>query len=205
MPHPTITTYRGYKGVDSVDSMERDLDRNSCNVRTWSDLYDVLVVLVTLPLPLRLRSFISIDSYGAVVEAQFGRPGALSTQISIIVNNFGIMVVYLIIIADVLVGTTTHPGVIPETASLDPTALPWYTTRPFIIITIAVTCLAPLLALRSMTRLATASVLSICIAALFALSVLVLAFLSVAADGGPRADLHFLPDPQVELEFCGVT
>lgn len=55
-------------------------------------------------------------SYGGVMEDAFGRIGRVLLQVCVLVNNIGVLVVYMIIIGDVLSGTTSdgihHAGVL---------------------------------------------------------------------------------------------
>jgi solute carrier family 38 (sodium-coupled neutral amino acid transporter), member 2 len=51
-------------------------------------------------------------SFGGVIEASCGRRGALASQVAVILNNMGELVVFLVIIGDVLVGPADDKGVI---------------------------------------------------------------------------------------------
>lgn len=51
-------------------------------------------------------------SYGSLVHGLFGRAGYLALQWSIIVHVYGVMIVYIVIIGDVLLGDG-HDGIIP--------------------------------------------------------------------------------------------
>ncbi|KAL2896060.1 Amino acid transporter AVT6B [Bienertia sinuspersici] len=58
-------------------------------------------------------------SYCSVMEDAYGKFGKILVQLSVVVNNIGISIIYLIIIEDVLSGSSTssevhHPGVLEE-------------------------------------------------------------------------------------------
>lgn len=52
------------------------------------------------------------SSYGGLVQGLFGRGGYLALQWSIIIHVYGVMIVYIVIIGDVLVGDGTN-GILP--------------------------------------------------------------------------------------------
>jgi len=51
-------------------------------------------------------------SFSAVIDASLGRAGTLTSQLAVIVNNLGGLVVFLIIIGDVLAGRADEPGLL---------------------------------------------------------------------------------------------
>ena len=51
-------------------------------------------------------------SFSGVVEAAVGKVGTRVTQLAVIVNNLGGLVVFLIIIGDVLAGRAGEPGLL---------------------------------------------------------------------------------------------
>ncbi|KAK5842517.1 hypothetical protein PVK06_004884 [Gossypium arboreum] len=53
-------------------------------------------------------------SYGEVVQIAMGRTARVLSEICIIVNNAGVLIVYLIIIGDVMSGSVRHIGVLNQ-------------------------------------------------------------------------------------------
>ncbi|KAL6334761.1 hypothetical protein AAG906_021420 [Vitis piasezkii] len=80
----------------------------------------VLIVLmgilseISVELLLRFSVLNKASSYGEVVQCALGRSARIVSEICIIVNNAGVLVVYLIIIGDVLSGSAHHVGVFDQ-------------------------------------------------------------------------------------------
>ena len=51
-------------------------------------------------------------SFSEVVDASLGKAGTLTSQLAVIINNLGGLVVFLIIIGDVLAGRADEPGLL---------------------------------------------------------------------------------------------
>ena len=51
-------------------------------------------------------------SFSAVIDASLGKAGTLTSQLAVIINNLGGLVVFLIIIGDVLAGRPDEPGLL---------------------------------------------------------------------------------------------
>ncbi|KAH7296934.1 hypothetical protein KP509_26G045500 [Ceratopteris richardii] len=106
-------------------------------------------------------------SYGGVMADSFGRIGRILLQLCIIINNFGLLVVYLIIIADVLSGSTSssvhHSGVFEEWAG----GQKWWNSRVVVMLLTTVFILAPLACFRHVDSLKLSSALSVALAVLF--------------------------------------
>jgi sodium-coupled neutral amino acid transporter 2 len=51
-------------------------------------------------------------SFSGVIEASLGKAGTLTSQLAVIINNLGGLVVFLIIIGDVLAGRQGEPGLL---------------------------------------------------------------------------------------------
>jgi sodium-coupled neutral amino acid transporter 2 len=51
-------------------------------------------------------------SFREVIATSLGQPGVLTMQLSVIINNLGGLVVFLIIIGDVLAGRGDKPGLL---------------------------------------------------------------------------------------------
>ncbi|GAB4822493.1 hypothetical protein N2152v2_009539 [Parachlorella kessleri] len=138
-------------------------------------------------------------TYADLVRSQFGRAGGLLLQLSIVLNNAGTMVVYLIIIGDILAGVAPdYNGLI--SMLLGPGhAGQWYTGRAFVVGMLCLLCLAPLVSLRDLSLLGPMSTVGVSIAGAFAASVVALT--GVAFAKGQVGDFHWLPS----LDMLGTT
>eukprot|EP00250_Pteridium_aquilinum_P003850 c14125_g2_i1 orf=277-1626(-) len=133
----------------------------------------VLVVLVgvltntSIDFLLKYSASSKALSYGGVVADSFGRTGRILLQLCIIINNFGLLVVYLIIIADVLSGSTSssvrHSGVLEEWAG----SQTWWNSRVSVMAFTTVFILIPLVSFRHIDSLKLSSALSVALAVLF--------------------------------------
>lgn len=139
----------------------------------------------------RCAALARVSTYAELVQGQFGEAGSRVLEGSIVLNNAGTMIVYLIIIGDVLVGVPPHySGLITNLLGVhDPSV--WYASRPVVVGALCVLCLAPLLSLRDLARLAPASSAAVGVAGAFALSVLGLT--ARAAWTGSLAGFDWLP------------
>ncbi|EFN56345.1 hypothetical protein CHLNCDRAFT_144819 [Chlorella variabilis] len=138
----------------------------------------------------RHATALGTQSYGELVRANFGGASALLLQLSIVTHVFGVMVVYLIIIQDMLVGSVPHyRGVLPEL--LHRHDAPWWLTRPAVAGALLAAVVCPLLVPRSLTAVARCSRLSVLTIGLLAATICGLAAAAVAQ--GKAAAVHFLP------------
>eukprot|EP00873_Tetraselmis_striata_P001003 jgi/Tetstr1/421267/TSEL_001140.t1 len=95
-------------------------------------------------------------SYGDLVGAYLGRWGALLVRVSLILTCLGFLISYTIIYGDLLIGKD-HEGLLPSWTGHESGPVPWYLQKEVVV---AVTCLLfvfPLTCLRSLERLASAS------------------------------------------------
>lgn len=122
-------------------------------------------------------------SYGEVVEAALGRPAKILSEICIIVNNGGIMVVYLIIMGDVLSGSLRHIGVFDQWLGHG-----FWDHRKLLILVIMIIFLAPLCALDRIDSLSSTSAASVVLAVLFVLIAFIVASIKLmeGTDESPR-------------------
>uniref|UniRef100_A0A1D2A8A4 Amino acid transporter transmembrane domain-containing protein n=2 Tax=Auxenochlorella protothecoides TaxID=3075 RepID=A0A1D2A8A4_AUXPR len=133
-------------------------------------------------------------TYAELVHAEFGMLGSRLLEGSIVLNNAGTMIIYLIIIADVLVGVPPHySGLVTNLVGIHDPAV-WYVSRPVVVGALCVLCLAPLLSLRDLALLAPASTAAVGVAGAFALSVLGIA--GRAAWTGRLAAFRWLPSAE---------
>lgn len=105
-------------------------------------------------------------SYGAVMGDTFGKYGKMMLQICVIVNNIGMLVVYMIIIGDVLSGTTEsgvhHNGVLEGWFGIH-----WWNGRFFVLLVTTLGIFAPLACLKRIDSLKFTSALSVALAVVF--------------------------------------
>ncbi|KVH92615.1 Amino acid transporter, transmembrane [Cynara cardunculus var. scolymus] len=105
-------------------------------------------------------------SYGGVMEDAFGRIGRMLLQVCVLVNNIGVLVVYMIIIGDVLSGTTSdgihHAGVLQGWFGVH-----WWNGRFFVLLVTTLGVFAPLASLKRIDSLSYTSALSVGLAVVF--------------------------------------
>ncbi|KAI3665791.1 hypothetical protein L6452_44425 [Arctium lappa] len=105
-------------------------------------------------------------SYGGLMEDEFGEVGRILLQVCVLVNNIGVLVVYMIIIGDVLSGTTSkgihHAGVLQEWFGEH-----WWNGRFFILLVTTLFVFAPLASLKRIDSLRYTSALSMALAVVF--------------------------------------
>ncbi|XP_057969232.1 amino acid transporter AVT6E [Malania oleifera] len=140
----------------------------------------VLIILmgilseISVELLIRFSVFCKASSYGEVVQYALGRPARVLSEICIIVNNAGILVVYLIIMGDVMSGSSHHIGVFDQ----------WLGTgvwdhRKLVILVIVVVFLAPLCSLEKIDSLSMTSAASVALAVVFVLVACIIAFIKL--------------------------
>eukprot|EP00253_Pinus_taeda_P010227 PITA_10227 len=105
-------------------------------------------------------------SYGGVMGDAFGKIGKMLLQICVIINNLGILIVYMIIIGDVLSGTSSngvhHVGILEEWFGFH-----WWNGRVPILVLTIVLILAPLASFKRLDSLKVTSALCVALAVVF--------------------------------------
>ncbi|XP_074285184.1 amino acid transporter AVT6A-like [Silene latifolia] len=105
-------------------------------------------------------------SYGGVMEDSFGKFGRILLQLSVLVNNIGVLIVYMIIIGDVLSGTsssgTHHAGVLEGWFGSQ-----WWTGRLIVLLITTLFIFAPLACFKRIDSLSYTSALSVGLAVVF--------------------------------------
>ncbi|KAK9946343.1 hypothetical protein M0R45_011812 [Rubus argutus] len=105
-------------------------------------------------------------SYSGLVGDSFGGPSRNLLQVCVVVNNLGMLVVYMIIIGDVLSGTWSdgvhHSGVMEEWFGQR-----WWTARFSLLLITTLLVLAPLICLKRVDSLRYTSALSVGLAVVF--------------------------------------
>ncbi|GMP28554.1 hypothetical protein CsSME_00004051 [Camellia sinensis var. sinensis] len=105
-------------------------------------------------------------SYGGVMGDAFGKCGRIALQVCVLVNNVGMLIVYMIIIGDVLSGTTSsgihHAGVLEGWFGSY-----WWSGRTFVLLVVTLAVFAPLACLKRIDSLSFTSTLSVVLALVF--------------------------------------
>lgn len=117
---------------------------------------------VTIELLVRFSVRCRALSYGELVHRALGRPASVVAQLCIIVNNAGILVVYLIIIGDVMSGSLKHMGVMDQLIGHGE-----WDNRRLLVLFVLVVFLAPLCALEKIDSLSLSSAASVALAVVF--------------------------------------
>ena len=128
----------------------------------------------SVELLVKFSVLVKASSYGEVVQHALGRPAKVLSEIFIIVNNAGVLIVYLIIMGDVMSGSLNHIGVFDQ----------WlghgvWDHRKLLILVIVVLLLAPLCALERIESLSLTSAASVALAVLFVVVACVIAFIKL--------------------------
>ncbi|KAK9683066.1 hypothetical protein RND81_10G115600 [Saponaria officinalis] len=105
-------------------------------------------------------------SYGGVMEDAFGKGGRILVQVSVMVNNIGVLIVYMIIIGDVLSGTSAsgmhHAGVLEGWFGSQ-----WWNGRLIVLMITTLCVFAPLACFKRIDSLSYTSALSVGLAVVF--------------------------------------
>ncbi|XP_043715371.1 amino acid transporter AVT6A-like [Telopea speciosissima] len=105
-------------------------------------------------------------SYGGVMGDAFGRAGKNLLQICVVVNNIGLLIVYMIIIGDVISGTSSngvhHAGLLEGWFGDH-----WWNKRTFVLLVTTLAVFAPLACFKRVDSLRYSSALSVGLAIAF--------------------------------------
>ncbi|KAI5442681.1 amino acid transporter AVT6A [Lathyrus oleraceus] len=108
----------------------------------------------------------NVSSYGSLMGDSFGKYGKALVQMCITVNNIGFMIIYMIIIGDIISGTSSsgghHYGVLEGWFGVH-----WWTGRTFVLVITTVTVVVPLTSFKRIDSLRYTSALSIGLAGVF--------------------------------------
>ncbi|KAK9836206.1 hypothetical protein WJX84_010859, partial [Apatococcus fuscideae] len=138
---------------------------------------------LTLSKLIKMSQDFKAQSYPQLVRKQLGRWGDLYLQASIIINNAGILVVYLIILGDIAVGSAPkYDGLLSTWFGLD-AGHAWFLNRPFVVALLVVALLLPLSMLRQLSVLAKVSTVSLALAAFFAVTCVLLGTYAAVMNG----------------------
>ncbi|KAF8103386.1 hypothetical protein N665_0188s0323 [Sinapis alba] len=128
----------------------------------------VLIILmailseISVELLIRFSVLYKSRSYGEVVQFAMGKTARVLSEICIIVNNGGVLVVYLIIMGDVISGSLHHIGVLDQWLGNG-----FWDHRKVLVLVVMVVFLAPLCALNKIDSLSVTSAASVALAVVF--------------------------------------
>ncbi|XP_073526094.1 LOW QUALITY PROTEIN: uncharacterized protein [Phyllobates terribilis] len=130
-------------------------------------------------------------SYSGAMGEAFGNTGRILLQVAVLVNNIGVLIVYMIIIGDVLSGTTSdgihHSGVLESWFGVQ-----WWNGR-FLVLLFSTLCVfAPLACFKRIDSLKFTSALSVGLAVVFLVIMVGIAILKLISGGVAMPRL--LPD-----------
>ncbi|KAF5748897.1 putative sodium-coupled neutral amino acid transporter 6 [Tripterygium wilfordii] len=120
----------------------------------------------SIELLLRFSRAGKTHSYGALMGDAFGKVGRILLQISVMVNNIGVLIVYMIIIGDVLSGTSSsgvhHAGLLEGWFGAH-----WWNGRTFVLLVTTLAIFSPLACFKRIDSLSFTSGLSVGLALVF--------------------------------------
>jgi len=129
----------------------------------------VLAALLTdasIELLVRFSRAVGARSYGAAMGDAFGWWGRRLLQVCVVINNVGVMIVYMIIIGDVLSGTDSggehHYGVLEGWFGMH-----WWNGRFFVLLVTTLCIFTPLACLKHIDSLSYTSTISVALAVVF--------------------------------------
>ncbi|KEH25190.1 amino acid transporter AVT6A isoform X2 [Medicago truncatula] len=93
----------------------------------------------------------NLSSYGSLMGDAFGRYGKAVLEICVVINNVGVLIVYMIIIGDVVSGTTSsgihHSGILEGWFGVH-----WWTGRTFVLTFTTLAVFAPLVSFKQIVH-----------------------------------------------------
>ncbi|MQM11312.1 hypothetical protein Taro_044219 [Colocasia esculenta] len=132
----------------------------------------VMIVVVALLTDASIDMLISSSragkavTYGGVVGDAFGRVGRVLLQACVLINNVGVLIVYMIIIGDVLSGTSSsgehHSGILEGWFGVH-----WWNGRFFVLMVTTLAVFSPLACFKRVDSLSYSSALSVALAVVF--------------------------------------
>lgn len=115
---------------------------------------------------LRFSKAGKLFTYGGVMGDAFGKTGRVLLQISVVVNTIGVMIVYMIIIGDVLSGSSSngihHPGLLEGWFGDH-----WWNGRFFVLLVTTLAVFGPLASFKRLDSLRYTSAVAVALAIIF--------------------------------------
>ncbi|KAI3696188.1 hypothetical protein L1987_79198 [Smallanthus sonchifolius] len=131
------------------------------------------------------------DSYGGLMGDAFGDLGKKVLEGCVVVNNIGVLVIYMIILGDVVAGSSSdglhHPGLLEGWFGPH-----WWTGRVFVLLVTTLGVFVPLASLKRMDSLSVTSGLAVALAVVFLIITAGIAIFKLADGSLPMPRL--LPD-----------
>ncbi|CAK8533346.1 unnamed protein product [Lathyrus sativus] len=124
----------------------------------------------------------NFSAYGSLMGDAFGKYGKAFAEICVVVNNMGILTVYMIIIGDVISGTTSggihHSGILEGWFGVH-----WWTGRTFILVFATLFVFAPLVSFKRIDSLRFTSALSVGLAIVFLIIAVGISIIKIISGG----------------------
>ncbi|KAJ0492651.1 putative amino acid transporter, transmembrane domain-containing protein [Helianthus annuus] len=131
------------------------------------------------------------DSYGGLMGDVFGDLGKKMLEACVVINNLGVLVIYMIILGDVVAGSSSeglhHPGLLEGWFGQH-----WWTGRVFVLLVTTLGVFVPLASLKRMDSLSVTSGLAVALAVVFLIVLAGIAIVKMASGSLPMP--RFLPD-----------
>lgn len=122
-----------------------------------------IVSEISIEILVRFSVLMKASTYGETVQFACGSPARILSEVCIVVNNAGIMIVYLIIMGDVISGSSQHEGLLVQWIGKEG----FWGDRKLIVLITMVFFLAPLCALKKIDSLRFTSAVSVALAIVF--------------------------------------
>ncbi|XP_058778850.1 amino acid transporter AVT6A-like [Vicia villosa] len=124
----------------------------------------------------------NISSYGSLMGDSFGKYGRALVQICITVNNIGVLIVYMIIIGDIISGTSSsgvhHFGILEGWFGVH-----WCTGRTFVLLFTTLVIIVPLTSFKRIDSLRYTSALSVGLAGVYLVIVVGISIFKIISGG----------------------
>ncbi|KAK7381184.1 hypothetical protein VNO78_33714 [Psophocarpus tetragonolobus] len=145
----------------------------------------ILIAMLTersIGFMIRISRAGNLSSYGNLVGDAFGKYGKALVQICVIINNTGMLIIYMIIIGDVISGTSSggihHSGVLEGWFGVH-----WWTGRTFVLLFTTLAVFAPLSCFKRIDSLRYTSALSFGLAVVFLVIAVGISIFKIAIGG----------------------
>ena len=139
----------------------------------------LLSAVKTLGYMLKESDRVRSTDFTVVVKERLGKKFAFALDFTILINNIGLLIIYLRIISDVLIGNAEYQGIITE--FLSPSNI--LTKAEFTVGLLTFLVLFPLCSLEKMDSLAAASTSGLSLAIVFGIITITLSCIQIAKNG----------------------
>ncbi|XP_031481505.1 amino acid transporter AVT6E-like [Nymphaea colorata] len=130
---------------------------------------------ISIELLLKFSVIKNVSSYGEIVQVACGYSARVVSEICIIVNNAGVLIVYLIIMGDVLSGSAAHEGIFQQLLNREG----WWDDRRLVVVMVLILVLGPLSFLQRIDSLSLTSAASVALAVVFVVVSCIIAFVKL--------------------------